>query len=92
MVFDSLSTAEHSRTIAKFRDYLNCEYAAKVDSTNGSVFDSINLPGHSVSVPHQYNTSDCGLYVLQYVEQFFKVLFEVFSMPFFKIRLCLTND
>lgn len=82
MVFDSLSTAEHSRTIAKFRDYLNCEYAAKVDSTNGSVFDSINMPGHSVSVPLQYNTSDCGLYVLQYVEQFFKV-FEAFFMTFF---------
>lgn len=43
------------------------------------------MPGHSVEVLHQHNTSDCGIFVLQYVEQFFKV-FSIFCLIFFYRR------
>lgn len=35
-------------------------------------FTKDTIPGHSVKVPQQNNFTDCGLYLLQYVEQFFK--------------------
>lgn len=35
-------------------------------------FTKDTIPGHSVKVPQQNNFTDCGLYLLQYVEQFYK--------------------
>jgi sentrin-specific protease 7 len=37
------------------------------------IFTKLNMPGHCVKVPQQNNFTDCGLYLLQYVEQFFLV-------------------
>lgn len=37
------------------------------------VFNKHNMPGHCVKVPQQNNYTDCGLYLLQYVEHFFLV-------------------
>lgn len=37
------------------------------------VFDKDTIKGSSCKVPQQNNFTDCGLYVLQYVEQFFNV-------------------
>lgn len=75
LVFDSLAGASRSRVVATLRDYLTCEYKAKIKVPADHVFDRFNIVGHSVKVPQQTNFTDCGLYVLQYVEQFFKVRF-----------------
>lgn len=36
-------------------------------------FNKDSMPNYSVKIPQQHNFTDCGLYLLQYVEQFFKV-------------------
>lgn len=40
---------------------------------NEKVFSKDTIKGASLKVPQQSNFTDCGLYVLQYVESFFKV-------------------
>uniref|UniRef100_A0A336LNT8 CSON009158 protein n=1 Tax=Culicoides sonorensis TaxID=179676 RepID=A0A336LNT8_CULSO len=72
LIFDSLSGTSRSRVVATLRDYLTCEYKAKNSTaTNPIVFTKDNLPGHCVKVPQQNNFTDCGLYLLQYVEEFY---------------------
>uniref|UniRef100_A0A182LXK2 Ubiquitin-like protease family profile domain-containing protein n=1 Tax=Anopheles culicifacies TaxID=139723 RepID=A0A182LXK2_9DIPT len=71
LIFDSLTGASRSRVVATLRDYLTCEYRAKMPDKPPKVFNKLNMPGHCVKVPQQNNYTDCGLYLLQYVEHFF---------------------
>lgn len=72
LIFDSLAGASRSRVVATLRDYLTCEYRARIINNAAShSFTKLNLPGHCVKVPQQNNFTDCGLYLLQYVEHFF---------------------
>lgn len=71
LIFDSLAGASRARVVATLRDYLSCEYVAKMGSEK--VFSKDTIKGASLKVPQQSNFTDCGLYVLQYVESFFKV-------------------
>lgn len=71
LIFDSLAGASRSRVVATLRDYLSCEYKAKMGSEK--VFTKDVIKGACPKVPQQTNFTDCGLYLLQYVEQFFKV-------------------
>lgn len=91
LVFDSLAGASRSRVVATLRDYLTCEYKAKIKVPADHVFDRFNIVGHSVKVPQQTNFTDCGLYVLQYVEQFFKVRFNFIVYNEVKITSTLIN-
>lgn len=59
--------------MATLRDYLTCEYRAKMPDKPAKQFNKLNMPGHCVKVPQQNNYTDCGLYLLQYVEHFFLV-------------------
>lgn len=72
LIFDSLAGASRSRVVATLRDYLSCEYKIKMPEAPLHTFNKDNMPGHCVKVPQQNNFTDCGLYLLQYVEQFFK--------------------
>ena len=71
LVFDSLSTGSRARVVATLREYLQCEYDSKVKG--GHKFDRDNMKGSGPKVPQQPNFSDCGIFVLQYVESFFEV-------------------
>lgn len=71
LIFDSLAGASRARVVATLRDYLSCEYVAKMGCEK--VFSKDTIKGASLKVPQQSNFTDCGLYVLQYVESFFKV-------------------
>lgn len=73
LLFDSLAGANRNRVVATLRDYLTCEYRVKVRESTNHIFTKLNIPGNNVKVPQQTNFTDCGLYVLQYVEQFFIV-------------------
>lgn len=73
LIFDSLAGASRGRVVATLRDYLNCEYRAKIAGNPNHAFTKDNIPGHNVKVPQQTNFTDCGLYLLQYVEHFFTV-------------------
>lgn len=69
LIFDSLQTgAQRSRVVATLRDYLTWEHREKYQSL--TTFDKHNMRGHCPKVPQQNNFTDCGLYVLQYVETF----------------------
>ncbi|EAT47498.1 AAEL001372-PB [Aedes aegypti] len=73
LIFDSLTGASRSRVVATLRDYLTCEYKSKMPNKPAKIFNKTNMPGHCVKVPQQNNFTDCGLYLLQYVEHFFLV-------------------
>ncbi|XP_026729265.1 uncharacterized protein LOC113494928 isoform X2 [Trichoplusia ni] len=79
LIFDSLAGASRSRVVATLRDYLTCEYQAKV--SHNKVFNKDNIKGSCPKIPQQNNFTDCGLYLLQYVEQFFKDPILDYSLP-----------
>ncbi|CAK9818629.1 Sentrin-specific protease 7 [Anthophora plagiata] len=79
LIFDSLAGASRARVVATLRDYLSCEYVAKMGSEK--VFSKDTIKGASLKVPQQSNFTDCGLYVLQYVESFFKNPIKDYTLP-----------
>ncbi|XP_032598837.1 uncharacterized protein LOC6557562 isoform X2 [Drosophila grimshawi] len=81
LIFDSLAGASRSRVVATLRDYLTCEYKIKKPDAQVHIFNKDNMPGHGVKVPQQNNFTDCGLYLLQYVEHFFKDPIKDYRLP-----------
>ncbi|XP_023294312.2 uncharacterized protein LOC111677422 isoform X1 [Lucilia cuprina] len=81
LIFDSLAGASRSRVVATLRDYLTCEYKIKMTGAPLHTFNKDNMPGHCVKVPQQNNFTDCGLYLLQYVEHFFKDPIRDYRVP-----------
>lgn len=79
LIFDSLAGASRSRVVATLRDYLTCEYQAKM--SKNKVFNKDNIKGSCPKIPQQNNFTDCGLYLLQYVEQFFKDPIVDYTLP-----------
>ena len=54
--------------------YLQVEWDVKKAATLGErALDKENFPGCSPRCPQQLNFSDCGVFVLHYVESFFQV-------------------
>uniref|UniRef100_A0A1A9WDN1 Ubiquitin-like protease family profile domain-containing protein n=1 Tax=Glossina brevipalpis TaxID=37001 RepID=A0A1A9WDN1_9MUSC len=56
-------------------------YKMKMPGFPAHSFNKYNMLGHHVKVPQQNNSTDCGLYVLQYVEQFFKDPIRDYRIP-----------
>lgn len=69
---DSTKTLHREDVCKKLRRFLNSEYKARYPADNRE-FKSINMPGRMAKVMSQGNTDDCGIFLLQYAEQFFKV-------------------
>lgn len=67
--------------MATLRDYLTCEYKAKYPNSPPRTYTKPNMLGCLVKVPQQQNFTDCGLFLLQYVEQFFKDPLKDFRIP-----------
>ena len=63
-----------------FRDYLTCEYKAKTSSSD-RVYTTKTMPANAPKVQQQPNFSDCGIYVLQYVEMFFRIPIKDYALP-----------
>jgi len=54
--------------------YLQIEWDLKKAPTEGPrSFDKPTMKGATPGCPQQSNSSDCGVYVLQYIESFFQV-------------------
>ncbi|XP_072750156.1 uncharacterized protein [Anoplolepis gracilipes] len=79
LIFDSLAGASRARVVATLRDYLSCEYVAKLGTEK--TFSKDTIKGACPKVPQQSNFTDCGLYVLQYVESFFKDPIQDYTLP-----------
>lgn len=81
MIFDSLGGAARARVVATLRDYLTCEYRTKFPDAPARNYTKLNMFGNIVKVPQQLNFTDCGLFLLQYVEYFFKAPIQDFRLP-----------
>ncbi|XP_066991207.2 uncharacterized protein [Anabrus simplex] len=79
LIFDSLAGASRTRVVATLRDYLRIEY--KVKEGKERDFSKDTIKGASPKVPQQTNFTDCGLYLLQYVESFFKDPIKDYHLP-----------
>ncbi|XP_049821770.1 uncharacterized protein LOC109596804 isoform X3 [Aethina tumida] len=84
LIFDSLAGSSRSRVVATLRDYLTWEYKAKMNKER--IFNKDIIKGSNVKVPQQNNFTDCGLYVLQYVEQFFKDPIVDYNIPIKQLK------
>lgn len=75
IIFDSLRIASKVRVAATLREFLQLEYDHKrslpSEPLSRKLFNIDTIPTIEAAVPQQKNYSDCGLYILQYVESFF---------------------
>ena len=79
IIFDSLQTRSRARVAATIREYLELEYQSKMEGKTRK-FNVQTLPTNCPRVPQQDNSSDCGVYLLQYIESFFSNPFKNFSI------------
>ncbi|KAJ9576151.1 hypothetical protein L9F63_006973, partial [Diploptera punctata] len=79
LIFDSLAGASRTRVVATLRDYLRIEY--KVKEGKEREFSKDTIKGSTPKVPQQTNFTDCGVYVLQYVESFFQDPIKDYNLP-----------
>ena len=94
LTFDSLAGGSKARTHQTLREYLTCEWKTKMvkEGKEERVFTRDNMPGGSPKVQQQPNFSDCGIYLLQYVESFFKDPISDYSLPIKSLTEWFTKD
>ena len=83
LIFDSLQTGSRAKVAATLRDWLKCEYKTKMPDGQTREFTKDNMRGCCPKVPQQPNFSDCGVFLLQYIESFFEVMSGLMSANFF---------
>ncbi|KAK2179368.1 hypothetical protein NP493_494g02029 [Ridgeia piscesae] len=82
LIFDSLSGPSRSSVVRTLREYLQVEWDVKKAEAEGPrTFDKDGIRGANPRVPQQTNYSDCGIYILQYVESFFEKPIIDYSIP-----------
>ncbi|KAL0967294.1 hypothetical protein UPYG_G00250400 [Umbra pygmaea] len=79
LIMDSLRGPARSSVIKTLREYLEVEWEARKGSQRS--FGKDQMKGSSPRVPQQDNFSDCGVYILQYVESFFEAPLTSFHIP-----------
>ncbi|XP_039527472.1 sentrin-specific protease 6 isoform X2 [Pimephales promelas] len=79
LIMDSLRGPTRSTVVKTLRQYLEVEWEVKKGSQRS--FGKEVMKGSSPRVPQQDNFSDCGVYVLQYVESFFENPLPSFDLP-----------
>ncbi|XP_077152850.1 sentrin-specific protease 7 isoform X1 [Ranitomeya variabilis] len=79
LIFDSLKTGSVQTTVQVLREYLKVEWDVKRKTPRE--FTRSSMRDLYPKVPKQNNSTDCGLYVLQYVESFAQNPIESFDPP-----------
>ncbi|XP_062258850.1 sentrin-specific protease 7 [Platichthys flesus] len=79
LIMDSLKLSLHERVFKLLREYLQSEWEVRRGSSRE--FSPDQMKGSHCQVPRQDNSSDCGLYLLQYVESFLKDPVVHFDLP-----------
>ncbi|KAF7694379.1 sentrin-specific protease 6 isoform X3 [Silurus meridionalis] len=79
LIMDSLRGPTRSTVVKTLREYLEVEWEVKKGTRRS--FGKDLMKGSSPRVPQQDNFSDCGVYVLQYVESFFENPVPSFHLP-----------
>lgn len=79
LIMDSLRAASQLHTVKILREYLQVEWEVKKGGQRNFTVDT--MKGSVPRVPKQDNSSDCGIYLLQYVESFFQNPITNFELP-----------
>ncbi|XP_077145989.1 sentrin-specific protease 6 isoform X8 [Ranitomeya variabilis] len=79
LIMDSLRGPSRSNVVKTLREYLEVEWEVKKGSKRS--FSKDYMKGSNPRVPQQNNFSDCGVFVLQYVESFFENPIQSFDLP-----------
>ncbi|XP_070788997.1 sentrin-specific protease 6 isoform X4 [Pituophis catenifer annectens] len=79
LLMDSLRGPSRSNVVRTLREYLEVEWEVRKGSRRS--FSKDVMKGSNPKVPQQNNFSDCGVYVLQYVESFFETPILSFELP-----------
>ncbi|XP_042282801.1 sentrin-specific protease 7 isoform X2 [Thunnus maccoyii] len=79
LIMDSLRLSLHERVFKLLREYLQSEWEVRRGSSRE--FGPDQMKSSHCQVPLQDNSSDCGLYLLQYVESFLKDPVVHFDLP-----------
>ncbi|XP_058517796.1 sentrin-specific protease 7 isoform X1 [Ochotona princeps] len=79
LILDSLKAASIQNTVQNLREYLEVEWEVKRKTHRE--FSKASMMDLCPKVPKQDNSSDCGVYLLQYVESFFKDPIVNFELP-----------
>ncbi|XP_068039975.1 sentrin-specific protease 6 isoform X2 [Anomalospiza imberbis] len=79
LLMDSLRGPSRSNVVKTLREYLEVEWEVRKGSKRS--FSKDVMKGSNPKVPQQNNFSDCGVYILQYVESFFENPILSFELP-----------
>ncbi|NXC74549.1 SENP7 protease, partial [Anhinga anhinga] len=79
LILDSLKAGSVQKTVQVLREYLEEEWETKRKTHR--VFNKSTMIDLCPRVPKQDNSSDCGVYLLQYVESFFENPIVNFEQP-----------
>ncbi|NXQ01378.1 SENP7 protease, partial [Vidua macroura] len=79
LILDSLKACSVQKTVQVLREYLEVEWEAKRKAYRE--FSKSTMIDLCPRVPKQDNSSDCGVYLLQYVESFFQNPIVNFEQP-----------
>ncbi|XP_005452488.1 sentrin-specific protease 6 isoform X3 [Oreochromis niloticus] len=79
LIMDSLRGPARSTVVKTLREYLEVEWEVRKGIQRS--FGKDVMKGSSPRVPQQDNFSDCGVYILQYVESFFENPIPSFHLP-----------
>nr|XP_056714153.1 sentrin-specific protease 7 [Euleptes europaea] len=79
LILDSLKASSIQNTVQVLREYLELEWEAKRKTCRE--FSKSTMEDFCPRVPKQDNNSDCGVYLLQYVETFFQNPVVNFELP-----------
>ena len=94
LIFDSLKGGSKARTCQTLRDYLSCEWKAKMvpSGKEERKFDNALMPGSQPTVQQQPNFSDCGIYLLQYIQSFFRDPISDYNFPIRSVRQWFSKE
>lgn len=79
LIMDSLRGPTRSSVVKTLKEYLEVEWEVRKGTQRS--FGKDVMKGSSPRVPQQDNFSDCGVYILQYVESFFENPIPSFQLP-----------
>ena len=90
IVMDSLEDGLKNTVCSNLRTYLTLEWNAKMKTKKE--FTVSNLPAFCPRIPQQSNLTDCGLYLLQFVESFYSKPFPNYISPLANMEFWFSHD
>ncbi|VDD82032.1 unnamed protein product [Mesocestoides corti] len=89
LLFDSIPSHSRVGNLHIIRNYLQAEWDARRSERDGVLtFNKDTIRGFSPKVPAQSNLVDCGIFLLHYVEMFFKKPVKSYTKVYFQNEMC----